>query len=243
MPYPETAFPFPWPLATYGKSSIEISTVLGSQLVAGTAETFGCVGHRTLPVQDRSGRSSCFNCIIEGFQTRLYNLAGRMLGDWTLAEDAVQESLLSAYQAFNRFRGDNLPAWLTRIAANTCRDMMRARRARPTVPLDPLPAGPDQPDPAPSAVDLLSTLESPEEYAERRELDRAIQAALDALPQERRLAVILVDVQGMSYEEAAAVMNCSLGTVKSRVSRGRRGLRDSLQKSGELLPKRFRHDQ
>ena len=211
--------------------------------MAETAETFGCVGHRTLPVQDRSGRSSCFNCIIEGFQTRLYNLAGRMLGDWALAEDAVQESLLSAYQAFNRFRGDNLPAWLTRIVANTCRDMMRARRARPTVPLDPLPAGSDQPDPAPSTVDLPSTLESPEEYAERRELDRAIQAALDSLPEERRLAVILVDVQGMSYEEAAAVMSCSLGTVKSRVSRGRRDLRDSLQKSGELLPKRFRHDQ
>ncbi len=210
--------------------------------MAGTAETFGCAGHRTLPVHDRSGRSSCYNCIIENCQTRLYNLAGRMLGDWALAEDAVQESLLSGYRGFGQFRGDNLQAWLTRIVANTCRDMIRARRARPTVPLDPLSPGPDQQDPLPSAADLPSTLESPEEYAERRELNRAIQAALDSLAEERRLAVLLVDVQGLSYEETAQVMKCSLGTVKSRVSRGRRDLRDSLQRSGELLPSRFRHD-
>lgn len=210
--------------------------------MAGAAETFGCIGHPPLPVQDRSGRASCYNCIIEGLQSRIYNLAGRMLGDWALAEDAVQESLLSGYRAFGQFRGDNLQAWLTRIVANTCRDMMRARRARPAVPLDPLPSSPDQQDPVPSAVDLPSTLESPEEYAERRELNRAIQASLDSLAEERRLAVLLVDVQGLSYEEAAQVMKCSLGTVKSRVSRGRRDLRDSLQESGELLPSRFRHD-
>ena len=209
--------------------------------MAGAAEKFGCVGHLPLPVQDRSGRSSCYNCIIESSQSRIYNLAGRMLGDWALAEDAVQESLLSGYRAFGQFRGGNLQAWLTRIVANTCRDMLRARRARPTVSLDPLPSSPDRQDPVPSAADLPSTLESPEEYAERRELNLAIQASLDSLPEERRLAVLLVDVQGLSYEEAAQVMKCSLGTVKSRVSRGRRGLRDSLQKSEELLPGRFRH--
>ena len=210
--------------------------------MAGSAETFGCTGHPTLPVQDRSGRSSCYNCIIEGFQSRLHNLAGRMLGDWALAEDAMQESLLSGYRAFGQFRGDNLQAWLTRIVANTCRDMMRARRSRPAVPLDPLPSSLGQQDPVPSAVDLPSTLESPEEYAERRELGRAIQSALASLTEERRLAVLLVDVQGLSYEETAQVMKCSLGTVKSRVSRGRRDLRDYLQESGELLPARFRHD-
>ncbi len=206
-------------------------------------ETFNCAGHTTLPVQDRSGRSSCYNCIIEGFQAQTYNLALRMLGDWALAEDATQESFLSGYRAFNQFRGDNLQAWLMRIAANACRDMLRARRARPTVPLDPLPTGPEEQETAPSAADLRSTLESPEEYAERRELNRAIQAGLNSLPEERRLAVLLVDVQGLSYEEAAQVMGCSLGTVKSRVSRGRQGLRDSLQGTGELLPSRFRRNQ
>ena len=208
--------------------------------MAVTAETFGCTGHTTLPVQDRSGHSSCYNCIIEDFQTQSYNLGRRMLSDWALAEDAVQDSFLSGYRAFHQFRGDNLQAWLMRIVANTCRDMLRVRRSRPTVPLDPQPVSIEEQDPIPTVANLRSTEESPEEYAERRELNRGIQAGLDSLPEERRLAVLLVDVQGLSYEEAAQTMRCSLGTVKSRVSRGRHGLRDFLQQSGELLPSRFR---
>ena len=92
------------------------------------------------------------------------------------------------------------------------------------------------------AVDLPSSLESPEDNAEREELRRAIVSGLAALPEERRLAILLVDVQGMSYEEAAQVMDCSLGTVKSRISRGRGELRDILRGTGELLPSRFRQD-
>ncbi len=208
-----------------------------------TQEAFSCEHHATLPVQDRSGRTSCYNCIIETFQDQAYNLARRMLSDWAAAEDAVQESLISAYRAFSQFRGDNLKAWLMRIVANTCRDMLRSRRGRPTVTLDPLPASEDPEERTLSAADMPSNLESPEEHAERSDLNRAIQACLSSLPEEHRLAEILVDVQGFSYEEAAQAMNCSLGTVKSRVSRGRRGLRDCLQKSGELLPSRFRHSE
>ena len=163
-----------------------------------------------------------------------------MLDDWALAEDAVQESLVSGYRAFGQFRGENLRAWMMRIVANTCRDMLRARRARPTIPLSPLPLDQDEPDQVNTAVDLPSNMESPEEYAERRELNQAIQAGLNSVPSEHRLAVVLVDVQGMSYEEASVAMNCSLGTVKSRVSRGRRGLREYLRQMGELLPSRFR---
>ena len=88
--------------------------------------------HAALLVQDHSGNTSWFNCIIETHQTKAYNLARRMLDDWSLAEDAVHESLVSAYRAFSKFRGDNLPAWLMRIVANTC-------RVRPTVPLGPTP--------------------------------------------------------------------------------------------------------
>ena len=78
-------------------------------------EAFGCENHATLPVQDRSGRTSCYNCIIETFQTQAFNLARRMLDDWAAAEDAVQESLVSAYRAFSQFRGDNLKAWLMAV--------------------------------------------------------------------------------------------------------------------------------
>ena len=202
-----------------------------------------CADHAALPVQDRGGVAYCFNCIIEHFQSPAYNLARRMLNDWALAEDAVQDSFVSGYRAFHQFRGDNLSAWLMRIVANTCRDALRARRARPSVPLDPLPDSDDNPDnPIPSATNLPSTAETPEQYAERSELRRAIEAGLAALPAERRLAVLLVDVQGFSYEDAAAALNCSLGTVKSRLSRGRSELRDYLRATGELLPARFRQD-
>ena len=166
-----------------------------------------------------------------------------MLDDWALAEDAVQVGLVSGYRAFHQFRGDNLKAWLMRIVANTCRDMLRSRRARPTVPLDPLPADDMEAFPTSPAANLPSREESPEDYAERRELNRAIQAGLDSLPQDQRMSLLLVDVQGMSYEEASQVMGCSLGTVKSRISRGRGALRDILRGTGELLPSRFRQDE
>ncbi|MCH8107614.1 MAG: sigma-70 family RNA polymerase sigma factor [Chloroflexi bacterium] len=207
------------------------------------SQEFHCTTHSPLPVQDRSGQSQCYNCIIESFQSQAYNLARRMLSDWALAEDAVQESMVSGYRAFHQFRGDNLKAWLMRIVANTCRDMLRSRKARPTVPLDPLPPDDLEVSSVPSAVNLPSREESPEDYAERRELNRTIQGGLDSLPQDQRMSLLLVDVQGMSYEEAALVMGCSLGTVKSRISRGRRGLRDILRGAGELLPSRFRQDE
>ena len=192
-------------------------------------ETFHCTTHSPLPLTDRSGRSHCYNCVIEEFQARAYNLARRMLNDWALAEDAVQESLVSGYRAFHQFRGENLQAWIMRIVANTCRDLLRSRKARP-----------DDPPSAISAVDLPSSEESPEDYVERRELNRAIEAGLQGLPEDQRLAILLVDIQGFSYEEAAVSMGCSVGTVKSRISRGRVRLRDFLRQTGELLPSLFR---
>ena len=210
------------------------------QLMVTLPKTCEGIAHARLPVQDWNGGSYCYNCIIEAFQAKGYNLACRMLRDWSLAEDVLQESFVSGYRAFSKFRGDNLNAWMMRIIANTCRDFLRSRRARPVISLDPLPTAVD--DPTPSAVDLPAREESPEEYAEREELRRAIISGLDRLPEERRLAVILVDVQGFSYEEAAQVMNCSTGTVKSCISRGRASLRDYLRTTGELLPSRFRQD-
>ena len=112
-------------------------------------------------MRDRSGRSSCFNCIIETFQTRANNLARRMLDGWALDEDVVQESLVSAYWAFHSYRGDNLKAWLMRIVANTCRDILRARRSRLASSPDPLPVDSENPDRTPSAADLPSARSHP----------------------------------------------------------------------------------
>ena len=89
-----------------------------------TAEVLNCTTHEPLPVQDRSGATR-YNCIIESMQIQAYNLARRMLEDWSLAEDAAQESFVSGYRAFHQFRGNNLKAWVMRIVANTCKDMLR----------------------------------------------------------------------------------------------------------------------
>lgn len=209
--------------------------------MATVSKHFPCTIHTPLPVLDRNGDSHCFNCVIEAHQSPGYNLARRLLNDWALAEDALQDSFVAAYRAFHQYRGENLRAWMMRIIANTCRDMLRSRRARPTTPLNPLPG--DDDDSGLSVADFPSGVESPEQQAERSELRRAIQDGLASLPEERRLAIILVDIQGLSYEEAALVAACSRGTIKSRISRGRRQLRDFLRETGELLPSQFRQEQ
>ncbi len=207
---------------------------------AGTEFQHNTNTHTALPVKDRAGQEYCYNCLIETYQTQAHNLALRMMGDWAVAEDATQEAFLSGYRAFKGFRGDNLRAWLMRIVANACRDMLRVRKSRPTVSLDfsPLnPEGSDSPSLGPPSAE-----ESPEDYALRRELGRTIEEGLQSLPDERRLAVVLVDVQGFSYVEAAEAMDCSLGTVKSRLARGRAEMRDFLREHGEPLPSQFRQD-
>ena len=199
-----------------------------------------CKTHNTLPVKDRAGNEHCYNCVIEAHQTQAQNLALRMMGDWATGEDAVQEAFLSGYKAFSGFRGDNLKAWLMRIVANACRDMLRSRKARPTMSLAFSPLDPESTGSSP--IDPPSTDESPEDYALRRELGRAIQEGRMSLSDERRLAVNLVDVQGFSYEETAQVMDCSLGTVKSRLARGRADMRDYMLRHQELLPSQLRQD-
>jgi len=147
-----------------------------------------------------------------------------MLGKAPAAEDATQEALLSAFKGIGGFRGGNFRAWLLRITANACRDQMRFWRRRSVVSLDALVIEPE------------GDAQSPEDYALRRELGDEIAKALAALPADQRLAVILYDIEGLSYEEIALVMTSSLGTVRSRLSRGRARLRLYLEPRMELLP-------
>ena len=196
--------------------------------------------HLPITVTDRKGQPYCFNCIIEAIQGRAYGVALRVLGDAHLAQDGVQEAFISAYRAFASFRGDNLTSWMLRIVSNACRDILRSRRARPSFSLESMVLEPDEP--FSPVIELPSVEATPEQRALAEELGRAIGQGLQLLPYEQRLAVTLVDIEGLSYEEAAQTMNTSQGTVKSRVSRGRSGLRNFLRQQGELLPAQFRQD-
>lgn len=185
--------------------------------------------------RSQGGDVEAFNQLVEQYQRLVYNLALRMMGNAETAEDATQDAFLSAYRAIGKFKGGSFKAWILRIAANSCHDKMRmARRAR-VVSLDDLlqESGDFMPD---------NNIESPEDYALRRELGRFLNEGLTHLPEDQRLVIILCDIQGLSYEEICQATGSSLGTVKSRLNRGRARLRDFLLRNRELLPSKFRQD-
>lgn len=176
-----------------------------------------------------------FNQLVERYQRLVYNLALRMLGNAETAEDAAQDTFLSAYKAIGKFRGGSFKAWILRIAANVCHDKMRAARRARVASLDDLME---------ELGDFIADndAESPEDYTLRRELGRFINEGLTHLPEDQRLVVILCDIQGLSYEEISEATNSSLGTVKSRLNRGRARLRDFFLQRRELLPAEYRQD-
>jgi RNA polymerase sigma-70 factor (ECF subfamily) len=181
----------------------------------------------------QQGDREAFNQLVVHYQSLAYNVAYRVLGDGDAAADAAQDAFISAYRALPRFRGGSFKAWVMRIVTNACYDQLRVKQRRPTTSLD---ADPDLErhewniDPG----------ERPEAYVARQELGQVIQRGLATLPREQRTCVILSDIQGMSYDEIAEAMQTSLGTVKSRLNRGRRKLRDYLAQNAELLPARYR---
>jgi RNA polymerase sigma-70 factor (ECF subfamily) len=180
----------------------------------------------------KNGDVNSFNWLVATYERQVYNLALSMLGNSHDAEDATQDAFLSAYRSIRRFKGGSFKPWICRIAANSCIDKMRYRKRHPASSIDDNPIDP------PSHV----AEEQPEEHASRQELKSFIDSKLVLLPDDLRLAVVLSDVQGMSYDEVAQVMGCALGTVKSRISRARRQMRKLLLADRELLPDKFRHN-
>jgi len=183
----------------------------------------------------RRGDVGSFNQLVLSYQSMAYNLAYRILGNRDAAADATQDAFLSAFKAMGKFRGGSFKAWLLRIVTNACYDQLRLKQRRPATSLDALLVL----EPAP-VQSLTDPGESPEEYAVRQELRGAIQVGIGILSPEQRIALVLSDVQGLSYQEIAEVTGASLGTVKSRLSRARSKLRDFLLEQRELLPSRYR---
>lgn len=182
----------------------------------------------------RKGDLRAFNQLVLLYQSMVYNLAYRILSDQDAAADATQDAFLSAFKAIRKFRGGSFKAWLLRIVTNACYDQLRVKQRRPTSSLDDLPVEADH------TYYLHDPAEQPDDFVQRQELNRLIQAGIATLPIEQRAVLVLSDVQGLSYQEIAETLGLSLGTVKSRLSRGRARLRDCLWERGELLPARYR---
>ena len=182
--------------------------------------------------RSRDGDLSAFNAIVERYQSQVYNVSARILGDRHLAEDVAQETFIKAHRSIDGFRGGSLRAWLLRIASNLSLDATRSRNRRPAESLE---AASERP-----GFSVPSDAPGPEQEALQGELREAIQNCITSLPDDQRAVVVLVDVQGLSYDEAAEAIGRAVGTVKSRLARGRRRLRDALMEHRELLPAQFR---
>lgn len=174
---------------------------------------------RTLAERHRWGDASAFEEIYRDHAEMVYNLALRLSGDPDLASDLSQEVFLRVYRHLGKFRGrSSLKTWIYRITINHCRSRL-ARRRLPTRSLD---AEPDRLD------HVADPGRGPEERAMARDAGRVLEAALAELPVSFREAVVLRDLEGLAYEEIAEVLGTRIGTVRSRIARGRRALREVL---------------
>ncbi len=166
------------------------------------------------------------------YQDLVFSVTLRLVSNHATAEDITQEAFISAFRSIGRLRGDNFRAWILRIARNAAYDAMRRTKRRPEESIEE------------QVVTLGETLasgeESPEDHALRQDLARAIARGLDELPRDQRMAIVLIDIEGLSYDETASATDVSIGTVKSRLNRGRRKMREYLLQNVEQLPSRFR---
>ena len=187
----------------------------------------------TLMARHVAGDPDAFGIIVQRHRDRLWAVAIRTLGDREEAADALQDALVSAFRRAESYRGDAaVTTWMHRIVVNACLDRIRRRKARPA---EPLPEDEDRME------ELGETLE--EDPAAALEERSAVLQALRTLPEPQRAAIVLVDMEGYPVEEAARILDCAVGTIKSRCARGRakllpllRHLRTGNQPSGSAVP-------
>jgi RNA polymerase sigma-70 factor (ECF subfamily) len=175
----------------------------------------------------RAGDLDAFNDLVVCYQDRLFALVVRMVPDRDQAADAVQEAFLHAYRHMDAFRGGSVKSWLGRIAINAAMDAQRFKKRRPADPYPELEDDSWQP-PADAGADPVS-------HSLANERRVALEGALAAITPDQRAAIVLYDVEGFDYAEIATMTGVSLGTVKSRIHRGRLALRDLLVDRMELF--------
>ncbi len=181
----------------------------------------------------QKGDLAAFNRLVMAYQGLAYNVAWRLMGNADAAADSTQEAFIKAFKSIKQYRGGSFKSWLLRIVSNTCYDQLRYNKRRPSELLE------DDDFDSDYAPHLIDHAERPEEGVLRQELDDMLQQAIAQLPPDQRLVLILSDVEGFSYQEIAQTTELALGTVKSRLNRARRKLRDILLQQ-ELLPQQYR---
>jgi len=169
--------------------------------------------------KSKQGDVHSFELLISKYQVYAYNIAWRMLGNEEDAKDATQETLIKVFKGLDKFKENSeFSTWLYTITVNTCRDQLRKRKKVMTLSVD------DTEEKVPIQL-VAEESADPAVRLEQNEVAGQLLSALGKIPEFQKTAVLLRDVYGFSYEEIGAIENCSVGTVKSRISRGRHGLR------------------
>lgn len=187
------------------------------------------VQRRDLILLDRAreGDLAAFNDLVVAYQDMLFALVVRMVPDRDQASDAVQEAFFSAYRNMAGFRGGSVKSWLSRIAINAAMDAQRLKKRRPADPYPELEDDTWQP-PADASADPVTTALTTERH-------RVLNGALAQITNDQRTAIVLYDVEGYDYAEIAEMTGVSIGTVKSRIHRGRLALRGLLSDRMDLF--------
>ena len=170
-----------------------------------------------------AGDQKAFELLVIKYQRRIERLIGRMVRDVDLVEDIAQETFIRAYRALHQFRGDaQFYTWLYRIAVNTAKKFLMEMKRDPVLTESQIKSNDDDETNSPG-IELTSD-ETPESVLAAKEIAGAVNAAMDALPGDLRQAVVLREIDGLTYEEIAEVMNCPIGTVRSRIFRARESI-------------------
>lgn len=174
----------------------------------------------------RNEERRAFDELVSRYHRQAYNIAYRMTGNHADAEDLTQEAFIRAFRFFGQYKRE-LPfdSWLYKIMSNVFVDTLRRRPKAHIRSLD----APIATEDGEATMDIADDGPSPEEQLISQQMDHRLQGALNSLPEDFRLAVIYADIEGFSYEEIADAMNCSIGTVRSRLHRGRKMLRERLK--------------
>jgi RNA polymerase sigma-70 factor, ECF subfamily len=179
------------------------------------------------PLVDRAKRGDqrAFEMLVVKYQRRIERLIGRMIRDADLVQDVAQESFIRAYRALPQFRGDSaFYTWLYRIAVNTAKKMLVELKRDPLVTESARAGGAAEDGETSWVENELSHGETPESALASKQIAATVNAAIDALSEDLRQAITLREIEGLSYEEIADVMNCPIGTVRSRIFRAREAI-------------------
>lgn len=180
----------------------------------------------------QDGHWEAFESLVALYERKIYSLALRLSGNAEDANDLAQETFIRLYRSIHTFRGQSaFSTWLYRIATNVCLDELRRRQRHPTISLD----APMETEEGQMERELVDPGQLPEYVYESKELRQMVQQLIAELSEDHRTVLILRDIENLSYEEIAEILDCQLGTVKSRLNRARAALRDKILSQRELF--------